>query len=43
MSLGVGKKKIAGVGKGTAQKLQEFFTSGGTIQKLEEKRASVGA
>lgn len=40
--LGVGKNKIAGVGKGTAEKMVEFFTTG-TIAKLEEKRAAVGA
>jgi hypothetical protein len=36
--LGAGKKKLAGIGKGTADKLYEFCTTG-SITKLEEKRA----
>lgn len=32
-----GKTKVAGIGKGSADKIYEFFTTG-TIQKLEEKR-----
>jgi DNA polymerase/3'-5' exonuclease PolX len=36
--LGKGKTKLAGIGKGTADKIHEFFSTG-TIQKLVEKRA----
>ena len=35
--LGKGKTKLPGIGKGSADKIHEFVTSG-TIQKLEEKR-----
>lgn len=38
MGLSKGKTKVPGIGKGTAEKLKEFFTTG-TISKLEEKRA----
>eukprot|EP00816_Leptocylindrus_hargravesii_P012345 CAMPEP_0196808632 /NCGR_PEP_ID=MMETSP1362-20130617/8618_1 /TAXON_ID=163516 /ORGANISM="Leptocylindrus danicus, Strain CCMP1856" /LENGTH=480 /DNA_ID=CAMNT_0042183041 /DNA_START=16 /DNA_END=1458 /DNA_ORIENTATION=+ len=37
-SLHKGKTKVPGVGKGSADKMYEFVTTG-TIQKLEEKRA----
>jgi len=37
--LGKGKTKIANIGKGSAEKMYEFVTTG-TIEKLEEKRAS---
>ena len=36
--LGKGKTKVANIGKGTAEKIHEFVTTG-TIAKLEEKRA----
>lgn len=36
--LGKGKTKIVGIGKGTADKIHEFCSTG-VIQKLEEKRA----
>jgi len=35
--LGKGKTKVEGIGKGTADKIHEFVTTG-TMQKLEEKR-----
>ena len=35
--LGKGKTKVAGIGKGTADKIHEYYSTG-TIQKLEEKR-----
>jgi hypothetical protein len=35
--LGKGKTKVANIGKGTAEKMHEFVTTG-TIAKLEEKR-----
>lgn len=35
--LGKGKTKVAGIGKGTADKIHEYYDTG-TIQKLEEKR-----
>ena len=38
--LGKGKEKVANIGKGTAEKIHEFMTTG-TIAKLEEKRADV--
>lgn len=37
--LGKGKTKVSGIGKGSAEKIYEFITTG-TIEKLEEKRAS---
>mmetsp|Transcript_15701 Transcript_15701/g.34132 ORF Transcript_15701/g.34132 Transcript_15701/m.34132 type:complete len:175 (-) Transcript_15701:302-826(-) len=37
--LGKGKTKIAGIGKGSADKIHEFVTTG-SIEKLEEKRAA---
>ncbi|KAL7570144.1 hypothetical protein ACA910_019983 [Epithemia clementina (nom. ined.)] len=36
--LGKGKSKVANIGKGTAEKIHEFISTG-TIAKLEEKRA----
>lgn len=39
LGLGKNKTKIAGIGKGTAEKMHEFITTG-TIAKLEEKRAN---
>lgn len=36
--LGKGKTKLAGIGKGTADKIYEYYTTG-TIEKLVEKRA----
>lgn len=36
--LGKGKTKVENIGKGTADKVYEFVTTG-TIAKLEEKRA----
>eukprot|EP00559_Dactyliosolen_fragilissimus_P009429 CAMPEP_0184858632 /NCGR_PEP_ID=MMETSP0580-20130426/3718_1 /TAXON_ID=1118495 /ORGANISM="Dactyliosolen fragilissimus" /LENGTH=436 /DNA_ID=CAMNT_0027354885 /DNA_START=251 /DNA_END=1561 /DNA_ORIENTATION=- len=38
--LGKGKTKVQGIGKGSAEKLFEFVTTG-TIEKLEEKRAAL--
>ena len=35
--LGKGKTKLPGIGKGSADKIHEFFATG-TIAKLEEKR-----
>lgn len=37
--LGKGKTKLAGIGKGSADKMYEFLTTG-KIEKLEEKRAA---
>mmetsp|Transcript_16113 Transcript_16113/g.19686 ORF Transcript_16113/g.19686 Transcript_16113/m.19686 type:complete len:457 (+) Transcript_16113:117-1487(+) len=37
--LGKGKTKVAGIGKGSAEKIHEFLTTG-TIEKLEQKRAA---
>jgi DNA polymerase/3'-5' exonuclease PolX len=37
LQLGKGKTKVAGIGKGTAEKIFEFFTTG-EIAKLQEKR-----
>ena len=37
--LGKGKTKVAGIGKGSADKMYEFFDTG-KIAKLEEKRAA---
>lgn len=37
MGLSKGKNKVAGIGKGSADKIKEFLTTG-TMQKLEEKR-----
>ena len=37
MSFSKGKTKLPGIGKGTAQKMLEFVTTG-TFAKLEEKR-----
>jgi poly [ADP-ribose] polymerase len=37
--LGKGKTKVAGIGKGSADKIHEFVTTG-SIEKLEEKRAA---
>lgn len=39
LGLGKNKTKVAGIGKGSAEKLYEFVTTG-IIQKLEDKRAS---
>lgn len=39
MALSRGKTKVAGIGKGSAEKIREFLESG-TIAKLEEKRAA---
>lgn len=36
--LGKGKTKVAGIGKGSSEKMHEFVTTG-KIEKLEEKRA----
>jgi len=38
--LGKGKTKVAGIGKGSADKIYEFVTTG-KIEKLEEKRAAL--
>lgn len=38
MSFSKGKTKVAGIGKGSAEKMKEFMETG-TFQKLEEKRA----
>lgn len=40
LGLGKGKTKVDGIGKGSAEKIHEFVTTG-TIAKLEEKRADV--
>jgi len=40
MGLGKGKTKIEGIGKGSAEKIYEYVTTG-TMAKLEEKRADV--
>ena len=37
LGLGKGKTKVARIGKGSAEKILEFISTG-TIQKLEEKR-----
>ena len=37
--LGKGKTKVAGIGKGSAEKIHEFVTTG-SMEKLEEKRAA---
>lgn len=37
--LGKGKTKVAGIGKGSADKMYEFLETG-KIAKLEEKRAA---
>ena len=39
--LGKGKTKVNGVGKGSAEKIFEFLTTG-SIAKLDEKRANKG-
>lgn len=39
MGMSKGKTKIAGIGKGSAEKIKEFLETG-TIAKLEEKRAA---
>lgn len=38
--LGKGKTKVQGIGKGSADKIHEFLTTG-KIEKLEEKRAAL--
>eukprot|EP00586_Coscinodiscus_wailesii_P018785 CAMPEP_0172510212 /NCGR_PEP_ID=MMETSP1066-20121228/227029_1 /TAXON_ID=671091 /ORGANISM="Coscinodiscus wailesii, Strain CCMP2513" /LENGTH=421 /DNA_ID=CAMNT_0013289079 /DNA_START=394 /DNA_END=1659 /DNA_ORIENTATION=+ len=38
LGLGKGKTKVAGIGKGTSEKIHELLTTG-KIEKLEEKRA----
>jgi len=40
LSLAKGKTKVPNIGKGTAEKVHEFFTTG-KIQKLEDKRAEM--
>ena len=40
MGLSKGKTKVSGIGKGTAEKIREFCSTG-TIMKLEEKRKTV--
>ena len=42
LGLGKGKTKVDGIGKGSAEKMREFMTTG-TIQKLEEKREAAQA
>jgi DNA polymerase/3'-5' exonuclease PolX len=37
--LSKGKTKVAGIGKGTSDKIYEFYTTG-VIDKLEEKRGN---
>lgn len=37
--LGKGKTKVVGIGKGSAEKMHEFLSTG-KIAKLEEKRAA---
>jgi DNA polymerase/3'-5' exonuclease PolX len=39
MSLSKGKNKVAGIGKGGAEKMKEFLETG-SVAKLEEKRAA---
>ena len=39
MGLSKGKTKVSGIGKGSADKIKEFLTTG-KIEKLEEKRAA---
>jgi Helix-hairpin-helix domain len=38
LQLGKGKTKVSGIGKGTAEKIFEFYNTGGEIAKLQEKR-----
>jgi poly [ADP-ribose] polymerase len=41
LGLGKGKTKVDGIGKGSAEKIHEFLTTG-NIEKLQDKKAGLG-